>query len=118
MKRLNKKGFTLIEMLVVVAIIGFLVAIALPRFIGVTQDAKIQACNANVIAYAEACEMYNYNNDDYPSALDDVQGTTYFPEGAPTCPFGTDYEANTVGGKIVGVVAHNHGAAVAAVEEE
>ena len=53
-KKLNKKGFTLAELLVVVAIIAILVAIAIPVFSSSTKNAKIQADSANVRSwYAE-----------------------------------------------------------------
>lgn len=54
LKKLNKKGFTLAELLVVVAIIAILVAIAIPVFSSSTKNAKIQADSANVRSwYAE-----------------------------------------------------------------
>ena len=43
MKKKKKKGFTLIELIVVIAILGILAAIAVPRFSGFTNKAKIQA---------------------------------------------------------------------------
>lgn len=50
----NKKGFTLMEMLIVVAIIAILLAIAIPAFSGALTEAKIKADQANVRAwYAE-----------------------------------------------------------------
>ena len=47
-KKLNKKGFTLAELLIVVAIIAILVAIALPLFFGALDNAKEQTFNANL----------------------------------------------------------------------
>ena len=47
-KKLNKKGFTLAELLIVVAIIAILVAIALPLFFGALDNAKEQTFNANM----------------------------------------------------------------------
>ena len=53
-KKLNKKGFTLMEMLIVVAIIAILVAIAIPTFTKSLNKAKVSADEANLRAlYAE-----------------------------------------------------------------
>ena len=50
----NKKGFTLMEMLIVVAIIAVLVAIAIPVYQGQVHKAKVAAAMANVRAYYAA----------------------------------------------------------------
>lgn len=59
MKKNNNKGFTLMEMLIVVAIIAILIAIAIPTFTGSLNKAKIAADEANLrAAYADAMAKY------------------------------------------------------------
>ena len=53
MKKTNKKGFTLAELLIVIAIIAVLIAIAIPTFSGALRNAKLQTDHANIrSAYA------------------------------------------------------------------
>jgi len=47
-KMMNKKGFTLVELMIVVVILGILVAIAVPIFSSVTKNAKAKACASNI----------------------------------------------------------------------
>lgn len=57
-KKLNQKGFTLIELMVVIVIIGILVAIALPNFIGAQDRAKISSVKANMHTWQTMAETY------------------------------------------------------------
>jgi general secretion pathway protein G len=96
MKMHRKKGFTLVELLVVVLILGALAAIAVPRIIGGATNAKINACKTNVDLINSQIELYYANEGDWPSQLSTVTSDpNYFPDGAPECPFGTAYSYDT-----------------------
>lgn len=63
-KLLNKKGFTLMEMLIVVAIIVILVAISVPTFTANLDEAKSATDAANLRAAKSAAQIYMLNNSD------------------------------------------------------
>jgi prepilin-type N-terminal cleavage/methylation domain-containing protein len=80
MKRLhkNEKGFTLVELMVVVVIIGILVAIAVPIYNTVTARATAGAIEANIRTLQGAVMMYHASFDVYP---DDIALLNSFVEG-------------------------------------
>ncbi len=69
MSYLKKRGFTLIELMLVVIIIGALVAMVMPRFTGRGEQAKVTAAKADVQAnIATALKMYEVDNGGFPSS--------------------------------------------------
>lgn len=88
----SRKGFTLVELMIVVLILGALAAIAIPRIMGGAKTAKANACKTNVDMINSQIELYYANNDDWPTGLTDVTADpNSFPDGEPACPFGTVY---------------------------
>jgi general secretion pathway protein G len=60
-------GFTLLEIMVVVIILGVLAATIIPQFVGATDDAKVSAAQAHVSELESALERVNLNLDRYPT---------------------------------------------------
>ena len=63
--RTNQKGFTLIELMIVVAIIGILAAIAIPNFLQYQMKAKTSEAKVNLGAIKTSLEAYRAENDTY-----------------------------------------------------
>ncbi len=85
----NKKGMTLIELLIVVLILGALAAIAIPKITASAHNAKKNACYTNIDIINTQIELYAANdpNGAYPDDLTTItEDVNYFPDGAPTCP--------------------------------
>ncbi len=59
----NEQGFTLIELLIVIVIIGILAAVAIPRFQGVSDKAKIGAAQAELATVKQGLGMFQAEND-------------------------------------------------------
>jgi prepilin-type N-terminal cleavage/methylation domain-containing protein len=101
----SRKGFTLVELLIVVLILGALAAIAIPRIIGGATSAKINACKTNIDLINSQIELYYANNDKWPSKVSDL--SEYFPDGDPECPFGVAYTIDEDTHRI-DATKHNH----------
>lgn len=87
LKRLMKseKGFTLVELMVVVIILGILVAIAIPIFNNVTGDAKANVCASNIRTINGAINMYYANEGKYPDDISDLSPYIKDPDNLK-CP--------------------------------
>ena len=71
------RGFTLIEMLVVMAIIATLLSIAAPRYFRSTDDAREAALKSDLRTLREAIDHYHADRGSYPEVLDDLVEKRY-----------------------------------------
>jgi len=95
---LRKKGFTLVEIMIVVAIIGLLAAIAIPNFVRARSAAQQQACIANLKQIEGATQVWMLDTGGAITAASLTSGTNLVPtyiKRAPTCPGAGTYTVNT-----------------------
>ena len=68
----GKKGFTLIELVVVIAILGILGGMAIPRFLDATQTARGSRIIADLRTIDSAIVIYNAKHGDFPETIGDL----------------------------------------------
>ena len=71
-KRVPYGGFTLIELILVIAVIGILSAIALPTYGAYREKQRITVCNMDIRAIDVALRKYSIENNRYPDSLEDA----------------------------------------------
>ena len=81
--RRRGRGFTLIEIMMVVIIIGILLAVVVPNVIGVDDRARIEAEKASLRGIAQALELYKLDNRRYPSTEQGLEALVSAPSGFP-----------------------------------
>lgn len=79
----HRHAFTLIELLIVVAIIAILAAIAVPNFLEAQTRAKVSRAKSDLRTMATGLEAYHVDNNSYPYITDGAAGEWTMPAGFP-----------------------------------
>ncbi len=85
----KRKGFMLLELIIVVAIIGILAAVAIPNLIGMTDEAKVAKIQSDLSTIGTAMEVYHVmKGGTYPANLSTLAGDNGYLKKVPDPPTG------------------------------
>ena len=85
-KRNDSRGFTLIEVMVVVVILAILAGIIVPRIMGRPEEAKRIKAQVDIKAIEEALNLYKLDNGSYPTTEQGIEALVKRPETSPIPP--------------------------------
>ncbi len=91
-RNLGSKGFTLIELMVVMVIIGLLAATVVPKFFGQVDKAMQQDAQAQIELLGQALDLYRLEKHKYPTSdegLDAIK--SYLKKSIPKDPWGNEF---------------------------
>lgn len=97
--RKTRKGFTLVEIMIVVAIIGILIAIAVPGFIRARTQARARSCQENLTKIDGAKEQWALETNAGDAAIvafADLVGATLYIKRQPVCPTSGTYTVGNI----------------------
>jgi general secretion pathway protein G len=78
-----QRGFTLVEIMVVVVIIGILGALVVPKLMGRTGESRITAAKVDISTLMQALKLYKLDNQRYPTTEQGLQALIAKPTGGP-----------------------------------
>lgn len=76
-------GFTLVEIMVVVVILGVLAVLIVPRVVGRTEEARAAAAKHDIAAVMQSLKLYRLDNGRYPTNDQGLQALVTKPQAAP-----------------------------------
>src|SRR5476651_1831536 len=79
----RQSGFTLIEIMVVLVIIGILAVLVVPNILSRPDDARVIVAKSDIQAIANALELYKLDNHNYPGTQQGLEALVKKPEGVP-----------------------------------
>ena len=85
-RRARQQGFSLIEIMVVVVIIGILAALIVPRLMDRPDQARVVAARQDIAALMQALKLFKLDNARYPSAEQGLQALVKPPQGGGAMP--------------------------------
>jgi general secretion pathway protein G len=81
--RIEQRGFTLIEIMVVVVIMGILAALVVPKLMGRTDDARVIAAKQDIATIMQGLKLYKLDNQRYPTTEQGLQALITKPTSGP-----------------------------------
>jgi general secretion pathway protein G len=94
------EGFTLLELLVVIVIIGLLAGYVAPRYFSQVSKSEIQVAKAQIESFEKALDQYRLDTRRYPSTEEGLQALgPYLKKAVPNDPWGRPYVYRTPGQK-------------------
>ncbi|MEG0471987.1 MAG: competence type IV pilus major pilin ComGC [Solibacillus sp.] len=93
----NERGFTLVEMLVVLLIISVLILVTIPNVSKHFASIDEKGCDAYVIMVQGQVEAYKLETKSYPASMDDLVTAGYIPETNKECPNGEQVNIDAEG---------------------
>ena len=79
----SQRGFTLIEIMVVIVILGILAALVVPNIMSRPDEARVSTAKADIKAISNALNLYRLDNYTYPSTDQGLQALVSKPAGSP-----------------------------------